>query len=103
MGKEKCFRYHQQSKGAVEMATIKKYVKCPHCGSGCMTDVEISSVKFNHQENEILQKECFNIFKRIDKLQVKLDKDCLSNWQLNETNKKLSTLKKILEVLEQHI
>nr|DAF63908.1 MAG TPA: protein of unknown function (DUF3797) [Siphoviridae sp. ctgn638] len=85
------------------MATIKKYVKCPHCGSGCMTDVEISLVKFEHKENEILQKECLKLKNRIDKLQTKHDDGYLTNWQLNETNDKLSTLKKILEVLEQYI
>nr|DAS78116.1 MAG TPA: protein of unknown function (DUF3797) [Caudoviricetes sp.] len=85
------------------MATIKKYVKCPHCGSGCMTDVEVSLVKFFPEENEILQNECLKLQKRIDKLQTKHDEGCLSNWQLNETNNKLSTLKKILDILEKHI
>lgn len=85
------------------MATIKKYVKCPHCGSGCMTDVEISLVKFYPEENEVLQKECLRLQKRIDNLQLKHDEGYLSNWQLEETNNKLSTLKKILDILENHL
>lgn len=55
------------------MATIKKYVKCPHCGSGCMTDVEVSLVKFFPEEKEVLQKECLRLRKRFDNLQLKHD------------------------------
>lgn len=85
------------------MATIKKYVKCPHCGSGCMTDVEVSLVKFFPEKKEVLQKECLRLRKRFDNLQLKHDEGYLSNWQLEETNNKLSTLEKILDILENHL
>ena len=64
------------------MATIKKYVKCPYCGSGCMTDAEISLVKFDNEENEVLQKECLRL---------------LSKFLINKVRMLKAKIEKVLE------
>lgn len=82
---------------------MKKFVKCSHCGNCEWFDIDVTTAKFEHEENEILQKECFKLQKRIDKLQYKYDYENLSNWKLNAVNNQLSTLTKIKDILEHHI
>lgn len=48
-----------------------KFVKCPHCGNQQKIEIDATLEKFDQNESEILQKECFKIFKRIEKLQYK--------------------------------
>lgn len=53
---------------------MKKFVKCKHCGNCEFIDIDTSIAKFDDgDENEYLQKECFKLQKRIDKLQYKHD------------------------------
>lgn len=82
---------------------MKKFVKCSHCGNCEWFDIDVTIAKFDHRENEILQKECLKLQKRIDKLQHKHDYEDLSNWKLNEVNEQISALTKIQEILEWHI
>ena len=79
-------------------------IQCKYCKRFIDTDSEKKKNGFEEpRENEILQNECLKIQKRIDKLQQKHDFDDLTSWQLNETNRQLSVLRKILEVLEKEI
>ncbi len=82
---------------------MKKFVKCSHCGSCEWFDIDVTIAKFVNIENEILQKECFKLQKRIDRLQYKHDYEDLPNWKLNAVNNQLSTLTKIKDILEHHI
>lgn len=79
---------------------MKKFVKCSHCGNCEWFEVDTSPAKFDGDENEVLQKECFRLKNRIDKLQYKHDFVDLTSWQLNDVNNRLSALKKILDILE---
>ncbi len=82
---------------------MRKFVKCSHCGNCEWFDIDVSIVKFDTDENEFLQNECFKIQKRIDKLQYKHDFEDLSSWQLENVNMQISALTKILEILEHHM
>ena len=82
---------------------MKKLVKCSHCGNCEWFDIDTKIEKFESDENEFLQKECFKIQKRIDRLQYKHDFEDLSNWKLNDVNMQISALTKILNILECHI
>lgn len=79
-------------------------IQCKYCKRFIDTDSEKKKKGFeDSRENEILQNECLKIQRRIDKLQQKHDFDDLTSWQLNEVNRQLSVLRKILEVLEKEI
>lgn len=79
-------------------------IQCKYCKRFIDTDSEKKKNGFEEpRENEILQNECLKIQKRIDKLQQKHDFDDLTSWQLNETNRQLRVLRRILEVLEKEI
>ena len=79
-------------------------IQCKYCKRFVDTDSEKKKKGFeDSRENEILQNECLKIQRRIDKLQQKHDFDDLTSWQLNEVNRQLSVLRKILEVLEKEI
>lgn len=80
-----------------------KFVKCPHCGNQHKIEIDETLAKFNHHESEILQKECFKIFKRIEKLQHKYDFEDLPNWKLNDVNNQISALEKIENILSEHL
>lgn len=80
-----------------------KFVKCPHCGNQQKIEIDATLAKFDHEESEILQKECFKIFKRIEKLQYKHDFEDLPNWKLNDVNNQISALKKIEYILSAHL
>lgn len=79
---------------------MRKFVKCSHCGNCEWFEIDTKFAKFDSEENEILQKECFRLKNRIDKLQYKHDFEGLTNWQLNDVNNRISALKKILDILE---
>lgn len=79
-------------------------IQCKYCKRFIDTDSEKKKNGFEEpRENEILQNECLKIQKRIDKLQQKHDFNDLTSWQLNETNRQLRVLRRILEVLEKEI
>lgn len=83
---------------------MKKFVKCKHCGNCEFIDIDISITKFNDiDENEYLQKECFKLQKRIDKLQYKHDFETMPNWKFENMNVQISALTKIKDILEQYI
>ena len=85
------------------MMKMIKFVKCPHCGNQQKMEIDATLAKFDHKETEILQKECFKIFKRIEKLQYKHDFEDLPNWMLNYINNQISALKKIEDILSAHL
>lgn len=80
-----------------------KFVKCPHCGSQQKIEIDATLAKFDHEETEILQKECFKIRKRIEKLQYKHDFEDLPNWKINDVNNQISALEKIENILSEHL
>ena len=80
-----------------------KFVKCPHCGNSQKMEIDTTLEKFDGEEVEILQNECFKIFKRIEKLQYKHDFENLPNWKLNDVNTQISALKKIEHILSEHL
>ena len=82
---------------------MKKFVKCSHCGNCEWFDIDVTIAKFDAEENEFLQNECFKIKKRIDKLQYKHDFEDLPSWKLDDVNMQLSALTKIKDILEHHI
>lgn len=80
-----------------------KFIKCPHCGNSQKMEIDTTLAKFDGKEVEILQNECFKIFKRIEKLQYKHDFEDLPNWKLNDVNAQISALKKIEQILSEHL
>lgn len=80
-----------------------KFVKCPHCGNRQKMEIDTTLEKFDENEYEIIEKECFKILKRIEKLQYKHDFEDLPNWKLYDINTQLSTLRKIHNILTEHL
>ena len=80
-----------------------KFVKCPYCGSQQKMEIDATLAKFDPEESEILQKECFKILKRIEKLQYKHDFVDLPSWKLDEVNNQLSALNKMHDILTAHL
>ena len=79
-------------------------IQCKYCKRFIDTETVGKKKDFEDpRENEILQNECLKIQRRIDKLQQKHDFEDLTSWQLNEVNRQLSVLRKILEVLKKEI